>query len=361
MRIAHVLQHFRPGGIEKHCLTLSTTQSRNHTCLVVGCYSDRVMEQEFREAGVATALLGCRNGHDSRLPWKLLRTLLAFRPDVVHFHVEILGALAVLPVLRSMSVRIVLTEHMYMDAGLFTRARRISIEAWHHLANAVIYVSRHSMDEASKILSASHAAKRRVVYNGVVDDPLPFAIPPLDARGLVVGAMARLERGKGWDAFLEIARQLRSRLPDLPLEFRVCGDGSQMGRLKEQARTSGVDDVVHFLGYVKDPLREMSSWSAYLLLSEYEGFPLAVAEAMAVGAPIVGRLPRGGTGEMCEGVYALHAAASELEILDQLEACLSTDRERYGALAEAARCNLLSRFSRGHMFRGVESAYSSKP
>lgn len=60
-------------------------------------------------------------------------------------------------------------------------------------------------------------------------------------------------------------------------------------RLKDRAWKSGLDDLVHFVGYVPDdylPLFYRSAW-AYLFPSLEEGFGLPGLEAMSYGTPVL--------------------------------------------------------------------------
>ena len=73
----------------------------------------------------------------------------------------------------------------------------------------------------------------------------------------------------------------------------IVGDGAQEEELKEQARTLGIENQIHFLGFRKDVYKICSTADLFLFASLQEGLPVAVMEAMACGLPIVASDIRG--------------------------------------------------------------------
>jgi glycosyltransferase involved in cell wall biosynthesis len=80
-------------------------------------------------------------------------------------------------------------------------------------------------------------------------------------------------------------------LSDLPkAELKIIGDGPLKNTLRKEARESGVAGRVEFVGYVtdrEDVYRIVSESDAFVHPSYSEGFCVAVAEAMALGLPVI--------------------------------------------------------------------------
>jgi len=67
----------------------------------------------------------------------------------------------------------------------------------------------------------------------------------------------------------------------------IVGDGSERKKLEDLSNELGISDRVDFLGWVDDP-RELMLHSKCLVMSSlYEGSPVTLAEAIALGVPIV--------------------------------------------------------------------------
>ncbi|TXK64477.1 glycosyltransferase family 4 protein [Alkalisalibacterium limincola] len=115
----------------------------------------------------------------------------------------------------------------------------------------------------------------------------PDEVRRVDAQGrrtlLFIG---RLEPDKALDVLLEAwSRSLGSTTAAWRL--RLVGEGGQEARLRELARTLGVESSVEFVGEI--PLVEDELWGAdaSVLPSLREGLSNALLEAMAAGLPVI--------------------------------------------------------------------------
>jgi glycosyltransferase involved in cell wall biosynthesis len=98
-------------------------------------------------------------------------------------------------------------------------------------------------------------------------------------------SVARLDHQKGQDVLLRAVAQARSRLPRFHLT--LVGSGPEEDALKRLARALGVEDVVTFTGYITDPLPHLVDADCFVLASRWEGFGVALVEALGVGLPLL--------------------------------------------------------------------------
>ncbi len=78
---------------------------------------------------------------------------------------------------------------------------------------------------------------------------------------------------------------MRDKIPQATLA--VAGDGPLRAELEQAARELGLGAAVSFLGTVERIEEVMRGCDVFVLPSDYEGFGLVVAEAMACGLPAV--------------------------------------------------------------------------
>ena len=101
----------------------------------------------------------------------------------------------------------------------------------------------------------------------------------------LVGVIARLEEQKGHIYLLEALAQL---IPEFPqLKCLIVGDGKLRPYLEEKAREMGLSESALFVGIQKPINPILNAIDLFLLPSLWEGFSLAILEAMAMGIPVI--------------------------------------------------------------------------
>ena len=97
-------------------------------------------------------------------------------------------------------------------------------------------------------------------------------------------AIGRLCHQKGYDIMLDVFAKACRQRDDLHLY--IIGDGDRRFFLEYQRDSLGLTDQVTFLGQQTNPFRYMDKMDAFLSTSRYEGQPLNVMEAKALGLPL---------------------------------------------------------------------------
>jgi glycosyltransferase involved in cell wall biosynthesis len=106
---------------------------------------------------------------------------------------------------------------------------------------------------------------------------------PAGARVLL--AIARLTPQKGVDVAVRALALARERHPDAVLV--VLGEGPERTALEELARSLGVADAVFLPGRVGDVAAWLVRAEVVVHPARWEGFGLALLEAMLAGRPVV--------------------------------------------------------------------------
>ncbi len=117
--------------------------------------------------------------------------------------------------------------------------------------------------------------------------PNPIELPPLpsaDRRRMHFITASRLVPQKAVDVMIKAFAAMATEAPQW--ELHVLGDGPERMKLEALARETGLGQRIRFHGFV-DPAQHMSSASAYLMASRYEGLPNSMLEAMAFGLPVI--------------------------------------------------------------------------
>ncbi|WP_237038076.1 glycosyltransferase family 4 protein [Phocaeicola faecalis] len=120
----------------------------------------------------------------------------------------------------------------------------------------------------------------------IIPNSLPFypTVPStLSApRAICVG---RLEWEKGIDRLIEVWRSVHDTHPDWVLD--IYGQGMLQHELQQKILAENAETYIHLKGSSPDIMYEYLNCSLLVLTSRYEGFPMALLEAMACGVPCV--------------------------------------------------------------------------
>jgi len=129
-------------------------------------------------------------------------------------------------------------------------------------------------------------------------EPIEAQYEPLFSLPHVLVTSGRFAPQKNQLPLLDIFAGLLKRQPDSKLV--ILGDGERRALLLERAQALGLraykawdndpldqDYDVYFLGFQKNPFRYIRRATLFVFPSEWEGFPLALCEAMVCGVPVV--------------------------------------------------------------------------
>lgn len=177
-----------------------------------------------------------------------------------------------------------------------------------------------------------------------------LGLPP-DA--LLMVAVGRLDRDKGFHIAIAAVQSLLSRLPHLRLF--IAGEGSFGATLRKMAASSG--EAIMLPGYV--PNHELGGVlaAADLFLMPTlcnEGLPMTIIEALACGLPILSSRAGGTVSTVEDGRTGLLLPPGDVSALSQaIERLVTHEAERL-AMGQEARRVAQERFSQEHMVAETE-------
>lgn len=138
---------------------------------------------------------------------------------------------------------------------------------------------------------------------------------------------------KQQDIAINIFSKIADKYPTWDLHF--WGIGDDLEALQNQVKQLKLEDRVFFNGFTKNPIAKMKESDVFIFPSKYEGFPLALTEAMSVGLPSIGFQTCSGVNELIENNVNGFLVNNESELQESLEnLIISKDlRIQFGANA----------------------------
>ena len=128
--------------------------------------------------------------------------------------------------------------------------------------------------------------------------------------------VGRLVKIKGLDLLIEAFSGCLKKTKDVVLI--ICGDGPEKDHLIKLVQAKGIQDHVHFTGFIEDLRNVYQDSDLLVLTSRYEGFPNVLIEAITMGLPLVSFDCNYGPSEIIqEGINGFLVPQDNVQILEQ--------------------------------------------
>lgn len=330
-RVLLVTKGLDIGGIERMVVDLAKGLAREGAAVHVAVVNDRRdrLLSQLDQSPVTVHRLGGSDRIGWRAGWRLARLVRSSDFDVVHVHGPLPSIVArLVPGGRP----VVTTSHTPLSA-----LRRPTRLAWRLTARgdaATIAVSA----AVTASMPARTSGRTVVIPHGLDSEAIAAARArgrrPLDEEVLAV-TVASHRDAKNYPNLLRAVRAAGDR--GAALRLIAVGDGPDLERHRQLARELGIGHAVTFRPPTVDVLEVIAGADVLVVASDYEGQPLVVMEALALGVPVVatavGRVPELVSPAVGRVVPpgdpgALGAALAELAADPDLRASLAANASR---------------------------------
>jgi glycosyltransferase involved in cell wall biosynthesis len=285
MVILHLVESIEIGGIEK--LLKNTVPLLNGYQHII-CYfnSDKKYEVDF--TGCQVVCLN-HNHHCNiiRTVYRLRKLYKTYGVDIVHAHhfwPSIIGRLS-----KISHIKLITSFHSIMSKDAFEKSiYALYLEKFTASINDKIIFVSHSVRE-DYFTRIKYKKKSLIIYNYV---PIESAFEYDDNKSnlkspiLKILSVGNLKKAKNYDFVLNAFKELG----DCSIILDIYGTGDELDNYREFARLNNLN--VNFKGLITDIQSVLSNYDYFLQASIYEGYGLALVEAMSFGIkPILSDIP----------------------------------------------------------------------
>lgn len=146
-------------------------------------------------------------------------------------------------------------------------------------ADAIVCQSK----KVTEFFKEKYREKMLVIPNPIAASAIPARFEG-ERRHTVVG-VGRLDPQKNFEMLIRAFSRLPENFSDYNLE--IYGGGLLEEKLNVLIAEKGLADRAKLMGVKKNVMHYISDVALYVMSSNYEGFPNALAEAMATGLPVI--------------------------------------------------------------------------
>ncbi|MCX6880607.1 MAG: glycosyltransferase family 4 protein [Verrucomicrobia bacterium] len=275
---------------------------------------------------------------------RLLKYLDALQPDIVHFQ-ETYGLVP-----SRMRIPSVFTVHGFDHLNVVAdneRFGRLRSFLWRHVERFGLARHRHVISITPYVRAMIEPITTGAIYD--IDNPIDetfFTIQRRERPGRLLYVGTICERKDTLAAVRAVAIAVQN---SIPATLEIAGgplDGPYYEKVKDFITDNHLEGCVTFLGHASRELlrQKLAEASALVLPSWQENAPMAIAEAMAAGVPVLSTNCCGMPYMVTEGVTGyLVAPGDYMALADRISRLISNDplRKRMG---EAACATALQRF-----------------
>lgn len=276
IRVMHLLSSDRFSGAENVVCQICALAGGAPDLEMVYCSPDGAIREAVGERGITFFPLSSMSVGGVR------RAIRELSPDVIHAHdmrASFYAALA--------CRGIPLISHIHNNAF---GSRALSPRSIAYLyaakrARRIFWVSESAMEGYA--FRSAVKGKSEVLRN-VLDTAELYVRADADPRqyGYDAVYLGRLTYPKDPERLIRVLSLMKERKGDL--RAAIVGTGDLEGRVRELIGETGLAENVEMLGFVENPLKILRDSRVMLMTSRWEGTPMCLLEAIALGVPTVG-------------------------------------------------------------------------
>lgn len=161
-------------------------------------------------------------------------------------------------------------------------------------------------------------------------------------------AVARINTQKNYPMMIQAFAKAVQKNPKCTLDIYGAGTADKIQEINELISKLGMSEYIRLCGWIRDISELLPQYDVFLMSSDYEGMPNALAEAMATGLVCLSTDCKTGPKDMIEpGVNGFLAKTGDIDsFADGIKNILQMNQQQCTAIGNAARKKILEMCSK---------------
>lgn len=366
MRILYVITLPDIGGAQTHLLEVACAmQKSGHDVQIVagkyGWLTEQLAIKGIEISVIDELVREISLKKDWAAVQEIRNIIKKWQPDIVHCHSSKAGIIGRVAAFME-GVPGIFTAHGWAfteGVPFFKRVLYSVIEnIMLNITAKCFCVSEYDRCLAKKwFLRDSH--KIMTVHNGIGDDGLQrYAI----ARKLDAGSVFRLimvgrfSKPKDHMLLIKAVDDINKKYPG-KVHLKLVGDGDLFAAAKQYVIANNLGDFIILLGESTCVDSLLAQSDVFCLISNYEGLPISIIEAMRAGLPVIASDVGGNNELVADGVNGYLISRGDREGLVQAIEKLIKDRALITEFGKRSQEKFRTEFAFSAMMQKIESAY----
>jgi glycosyltransferase involved in cell wall biosynthesis len=361
IKLVYIMASFKQyGGAQRALYLLISKLDRQKYIPCVVCLGiDEYYAQAYRELGVKAKVYNTNIFNGIFVLFNLFFLLRREKPDIVQtylFHADIIGRflakLAGVPIIIS-SIRCTNVykkwRHLILDKLTAGIADKITFVT----KKSIEFSLRHEGIKPEQVVVIPNGIDTQAYENNPANNSMRKELDIKDGY-IIVGGIGRLDKQKGFSCLIKAVPIMLQQQPKTV--FIILGKGALERKLKELAKSLGLEANIKFLVPPQDVPQFLHMLDIFVLPSLYEGLSNSLLEAMAAGKPIVATNVDGSLEALDDKSGILVPPGDEKELAEAILRLIE-DKGLRQALGNAARKRVKEKFSLDKMIAEYQKLY----
>lgn len=363
IKILHVINTLAPAGAQTLLMNFAANfNDPEYKIFIAYIYGAGELLKEYRFNENVQIFDLTRNGRFRYSSFfELIKIIKTEKIDIVHTHLIHAGILGKLAAKVCRVKHIVTTRHY----------------GFHHDENKLLSkIEDWLLKSSSAVIAISNAVRKHLVEKNIITNDKIVVIPnaidvknikltnrePDDNKAngaLTIGSVGRLDPQKDFITLLNGFKIVVEKRPNIHLE--IIGDGILRHELENYVKKMKLEKSVTFKGTLPhhSVLERMVEWDLFILSSAWEGFGIALIEAMALEKAVVATTVEGITEVVDNGINGYLAPAKSPDALAEKVIELLGNEEKRIAMGKKGREKVIDQFSIEKLIEKTKLVYNN--
>lgn len=284
MNILYTMFSFNVGGIERLLIDIiknwKSEEDNIHVCIINNDYNEGILNDLKKIKNINLILLEREKGGDIfYYQKKYFKYIREHKINIIHCQSMSSLKFTVPYKLFNRNVKIFHTVH---DTNTYKKYSKLEVKIDKYFTKKIIAISNSVKKEI--LDKGIEESKITVIYNGICKEKFKPRERKIEDNSIKIGCVARLDyKKKGQDVLIKAISILKDEFPNIKCFLAgECNKDSkeQKNELLELANELEVSEKIIFLGNVDKVSELLKNIDIFVLPSRYEGFGIALIEAM---------------------------------------------------------------------------------